>query len=267
MASQALGQGYQGSGGSTGSTGMSGVAAELIKIGGRRAAFKEQMAINAMDHELTGIREGKAREWQSGENALDRGHAVNMFEAKAKADALMQGAQQIHETTLQGAAHHQERTLARHAAKVASRSRRQEHVYGIQSSYQAHEQAKEMANLHTDNTIRLAAAPGYGGSHSATGTGATMQRSETEKTEVSQSSSGGKRKAGTAPAAPDAPSTPMPDMPSMPEAPSASNSSSATKRFRLGPKPGGPVRPIGQKKKAKKEDRSGGILGMDIPGL
>jgi hypothetical protein len=260
MALNALGQGYQGTGGSAGSSAFSSVAEALMKVGGRRAAFRQEVAVRAMDHELASIREGKQRDWQSSEAEKDRTFTSQERREQNLHNARQRGAEIQAQSDMQQAELEHSFRTTRYAGQLEKTARRDSFEHETSRADQDSRNRIAEASHQAGIVEHLSSIPRHAGSYSATNSGVTMS-SDSEHESIADAAASSKAPKRT-------PSTPVSEVPTAtagtpPEdAPSAPKAAVADKRHRIGPRPGGPVRPIGQRKKATKEDRSGGTAAV-----
>lgn len=227
MASQALGQGYAGNG--AGGTAFSGVAQAMLDFGRRKGNFQQELAVRAMDHELTSIRETNAdgrtaaenaltREHQSSENAADRSHAANLEAARLKAQQVLEGAQQVHATGMQTALLSHEGTQNALGRIYDTISRNAGFQQDAAMSDRQHQQATEMSNLNFSQMKEMAGMPRIGGSYESTPGGFKMTSDTEHRTpaEIGKEAKAPRRKAGT-PVAPAPTTESVAETPAKPE--------------------------------------------------
>lgn len=227
MASQALGQGYAGNG--AGGTAFSGVAQAMLDFGRRKGNFQQELAVRAMDHELTSIRETNAdgrtaaenaltREHQSSENAADRSHAANLEAARLKAQQVLEGAQQVHATGMQNALLSHEGTQNALGRIYDTLSRNAGFQQDAAMSQQQHQQAMERSSHETKQAKKLLKARGFSSTVKTAG-GAEVSRGDDQLLPISELAAQArapKRKAGT-PVAPAPTSESVAETPAKPE--------------------------------------------------
>ncbi len=195
MSANALGQGYQTS---PLESPFQGIGAAISEIGKRKGAFQQGLYAQAMDHELTGIREAnsdarqsveneKTRNWQTSERREQNTHNARQAGAQLEADAAK----------LQGT------LLAQHRAQLLTgiqekNGRQQSFEHETARSAQDHQQAMEMAAHHAGLVEAASQRPRISGDYSSTGAGFAM-RSDTEHRTIPEISAQAtsKRVAGT----------------------------------------------------------------------
>lgn len=259
MAMQALGQGYTpGAGGSA----FSSVASSMIEIGRRKNSFQQELAARAMDHELSSIREQKTRDWQSTEAAKDRKAARKTARTDQAARILAARDQQAHEGTMLERAQSHEGSQAALGRIYDSLTRRDTFDHESRRADQDSNNRIREANNSAAIVKKLSSRPRIGGSYSAPGVAMSSDTEHRDIGEVGAEARAPRKKAKT-PLSPAAESPAVASKPVSGPAPAAPLSAPVkSSTWRVGPKPTGP-----QRRQAVKEDRSGGIKGMQIKGL